>query len=692
MGAALVWATVAATSLVGWWAVALLAPAFASRRLWVVALVFAALISGGAVEQREAATHEAAVPAGRVTVVGRLTDDPKSSGGGLQAPFDPTHLLVSDQWERWRGPRLSVVFPASAPALKAGDVVRITGSLRPWPGRLRGNPVAGILDVGSVEALAPAIDPAFRAGNAVRNRVLTVLGDRGKPAALLAGFLIGVTEGLPAADAENLRRAGLSHFVAVSGSNVALFLGAWFLAAGPLGWTPGRRAALGLAGLTLFVVVTRWEASVVRAAFMAGLVLVGRVGGVALTPWAALGWAVVAALLIAPQLAGAVGFQLSVAATAGVLTGGRFAQAHGYSSMGLSVAITMGAQAAVAPILLWHFDTVPLLAPVANLAAAPLVTVGTGLAGLAVLTGLPWVVTLATWPASAVLAIARHAAGWPQIGLSGLGGTVIAALAWLRLPTLRPIMALCLSGLVALSMLPAATPSQPTLVFLDVGQGDAALLLNPRGETVLVDGGPDAGRLLDKLREWGVVRVDLVVATHGDLDHIGGLAAVLESYPVGRLWHPSHAEGSDSYRELLELATGRGIPVEQPQPGWRVEVGSATIDVLGPARRYAAINDESIVLRVDGGGRTALLTGDIEATAQHELGLVPVDVLKVPHHGAATTDLTWLRASAPATAVVSVGPNDFGHPAPTVLAVLDEAGSEVLRTDHEGDIIIPLGP
>ena len=125
--------------------------------------------------------------------------------------------------------------------------------------------------------------------------------------------------------------------------------------------------------------------------------------------------------------------------------------------------------------------------------------------------------------------------------------------------------------------------------------------------------------------------------------------------------------------------------------GWEAEIGAFRLEVLGPVRRYASPNDGSLVLRVTAGGVIVLLPGDVEAIAQADLGPLPADVLKVPHQGAATSDPEWLAASAAGVAVVSVGPNDFGHPAPEVVAILERAGVVIRRTDLEGDVVIGLG-
>ncbi|MBT8202588.1 MAG: ComEC/Rec2 family competence protein [Acidimicrobiia bacterium] len=684
----MVWVSVGAARSFGMAAILLVVPAVAARRTWVIGLVVAGLIAGLGSTAREAATLDAPVPVGAITVAGRLVDDPRPYGSELRMRLEPSHLLRGEFWVPWSGPRLAVL-TGDAGSVAAGERIRVAGRLRPVAGRVRGDPVAGTLRADSVSRLEPASDPVFSVGNMVRRRVLRVLEPEGRAGALLAGFLVGHTEALPERDQENLRRAGLTHFVAVSGSNVALFLGAWFVAAGPLGWNPRRRLVVGLLGIVLFVVITRWEPSVVRASLMAALVLAGRVLGLALSTWAALGSAVVLSLLVAGHLAGDVGFQLSVAATAGVLAGSRLARAQ--PPLVAALSITLGAQGAVAPLLLWHFGSVPLLSPLTNVLAAPIVTLATGTAGLAVVTGHGAVLDVATALADIVLGISSLAAAWPQLGAGGVAA-VFGALAALRLPSLRPLVAVGAALVFVVLVLPPARVAVPTVVFLDIGQGDATLLLGPAGETVLVDGGPDPGVLLDRLRDYGVTRFDLVVATHGDLDHIGGLLTALDSFPADRLWHPGHRAGSDRYEELLAGAQLAGVKVETVEQGWAARVGSFEIGVLGPARRYADLNDESVVLQVDVNDRSVLLAGDIEVTAQRALGVVETDILKVPHHGANTSDLAWLEQSAAPLAIISVGPNDFGHPHPAVVDALVRGGSVVRRTDQEGDIVVPLGP
>jgi competence protein ComEC len=238
-------------------------------------------------------------------------------------------------------------------------------------------------------------------------------------------------------------------------------------------------------------------------------------------------------------------------------------------------------------------------------------------------------------------------------------------------------------------MMSRAPPSVPTVVFIDVGQGDAALLRDPSGAVVLVDGGRDPVVLADALRRHGVRRIDLLVVTHGDFDHVGGLEGVFSTISVGRLWVPNQPDLGVLLPQLMSEASELGVVVEQPLPGTRIRLGALPIEVLGPRRRYLSENDGSIVLWVET-ERTLLLAGDVEAIAQRELPARRPDVLLVPHHGSATTDPAWLERTLGAPAVVSVGPNTYGHPSEEILDLLRTSGTDLHITQEDGDVAIPL--
>ena len=629
-----------------------------------------------------------AVPAGHVALVGVAAGDPTGAAGERRLVVDPAHVLVGDDWVPWEGPRLLVT--GAVDDVAAGEPVAVDGALQPASFRTRRGWIGGVVDADRFDRLGESANPLLRLGNRLRRRVLGGLGavSATPQGALVSGFLIGDVTALPDSDAEALRAAGLSHFVAVSGSNVALFLAAWWIVSGPLAWSPRRRAVAGLAGLAVFVVVTRWEPSVLRAAVMAAMVLGGRLIGRVVSPWAALSWAVTVLVLVDGGLVAEIGFQLSVAATAGILTGLPLWRERRPRWVWATLGATMSAQAAVAPLLLVHFGVVPLLAPVTNLVAAPLVTLATIFGGIGALLGAGPVVGLAAGIAGIVLRIARGAADLPQLEAVQVALCLGLGLVAFAVRSLRPVVAAAAVMAVAVAVAPAGPPGGPTVSFLDVGQGDAALLRGPSGEVILVDGGPDPAVLRAHLRKAGVRRIDLLIVSHRHADHTTALVGL--HVPVTRVWHPPQLGEGSPLDDLVAEQEALGADVAVPPVGTVAEVGSFTVEVLAPLRRYASPNDGSLVVRVTAAGIAVLFSGDIEAIAQADLGPLRADVLKVPHQGSATSDLAWITASAPHIAVISVGENTFGHPSAEVVAALEATGAVVFRTDRDGTVTLRL--
>jgi competence protein ComEC len=690
---ALVWTWVGVSvGRSAWWWLAPTAAAlllFASRKRWA-ALAMAAIVAGtlaGLLSiARERAVLEAVVPEGWVTLIVTATMDPAPSDYG-EAWFlsRPAAVVRSNQIVAWQGPPILVGGEVPG-GLAAGEQAEVVGRISQRPGWARGTPYAARMSASSVSELGGA-NPVVGAGNAVRDRIVDQLGGGRPAAALLAGFLVGATDDLPEVDYEALRRSGLAHFVAVSGSNVAGFLLLWWLALGPIG-LGRRRGILGLAGLILFVVATRWEPSVVRASLMAGTVLAGRVIGWPIDSWTALGASGTLAMLVSPELSGDLGFQLSVLATAGILAGHGVLPGAWPAWLRTPLGATLSAQMAVLPLLLLVFGSVPLLSPVTNLVAAPMVAFATMTGGIGTILGLAPVTEAGVVAAGAVLMVARVASSWPQVGPLVAAGVV--GIGWMaRSPRRRPLAALAAALAIAGPLLLASPPPRLAAVFLDVGQGDSTLLLGASGQAVLVDGGPDPVALLAALDTYRVEGLDLVVVTHAHEDHAGGIAALPGRRAIGRIWYPGGPHTGESWEQVLTGAAAFGIPVEVAVPGMVEVIDGMRLEVLGPLRRYEGINDQSVVLWVEAGGASLLLTGDIEVAAQSDLGPLRADVLKVPHHGGRTSDLGWLDASMPRLSIVSVGENDYGHPSPEVLEVLS-GGSVVVRTDVAGDIVVPL--
>ena len=544
-----------------------------------------------------------------------------------------------------------------------------------------------------------------------------------RPAGLLPGLVVGDTRALDPVLAEDFRRAGLTHLTAVSGANVAIVL------TGIL-WPLRRRAVdrrlqalvagIGLAG---FVLLAGAEASVLRAAAMGGVTLVALASGRPRAAVPALSGAACVLLLFDPGLARDVGFLLSVAATAAIVLlapgWSRRLRARGWPAVVAdAVAVSAAAGLVTAPIIAALSGTVSLVSLPANLLAAPAVAPATVLGLLATLVGplVPplgdAVVWLAGWPVRWLVLVAGRAAAVPDAAASwpaGIGGalllaTLLGVACWAlwRVPQLRPLALAALVGIVVLGWPVRQTvrgwPPQDTVaVACDVGQGDALVWPTGPGAGVLVDTGPDVGavdRCLDRL---GVDALPLVLLSHLDADHAGGLAGALDGRNVGVVATATLSPADDRGGALDRLVRRAGGERAVLVPGDRRTVGAVRVEVLAPdpdrATAAAAPNDLSMVARLTVRGVSTLLTGDLGAEAEARLvrdGIdLRADVLKVPHHGSSDADRGFLAASGATVALVSVGAdNTYGHPTARTLAWLAADGMRVHRTDREGDLAV----
>lgn len=690
LGAASIWMGVVAPGWIsGVVAVLMALSLVAWSRRAVVAVVLVGLLagawSGAMVSHRQATLADHGVPGGPVVFSGVAMSDAIEGEYGITVVVDPADV------RRGRIPDLPVavrVWPDGEIAV--GDSVLVSGTFEPSVFRIARRVVAGSVSATNAELVGPPTGVHLRIANALRSRIHRVVEPHRSDAdALVAGFLIGDTTELSPMALDSMRSAGLTHFVAVSGSNVALFLGLWWLVLSPLGVRSWVRAALGLAGLFVFAALTRWEPSVIRASVCAATLLVGRAAGVPLSTWSTLGLAVSGCLLVAGELATDVGFQLSVLATLGVMAGSRALEFRpGWLATGLGASAF--AQVAVAPVLITTFGSLPLLSPLANVVAGPIVAVSTALGGVGALIGWRLPVDLSVFAAWLVLGVARVAAPWPQIGAMALSAVIVAIVFLWRHARWGVVPAVALTVVVAVWPSSGRPPDLPAAVFLDVGQGDATLLLSDDA-TVLIDAGPDPIVLSRKLDRYGVDAIDLLVVTHVHADHIRGLEAVVGQMPVTAVAYDFGGHVTTASEWLESHVERAGIPRVDPRPGTRVSWPGLEIGFVGPLRRYDSPNDESVVLWADLGDLRVMMSGDIETYAQGEVEVHGVDVLKVPHQGAATSDLAWLGRHAGWMSVISVGPNDFGHPSDEVIATLRGSGAEVRRTDLDGDVVVSDG-
>jgi len=244
---------------------------------------------------------------------------------------------------------------------------------------------------------------------------------------------------------------------------------------------------------------------------------------------------------------------------------------------------------------------------------------------------------------------------------------------------------------------PVTGSGRMSVEFLDVGQGDSALIRSPEGKLALVDAGP-SNRVVGLLKDRGVTRLDLVVVSHHHSDHYGGMLAVIRAFHPRVFMDAPSPHASKAYEAILREVRDSGMTAIQPESTPRkVELGSVLLTVLPqPPIDPRNENNNSIGLRVSFGDFSALLTGDSEIaerawwTRNAPDLCAEVSVLKLAHHGSRNgTSAAWLRLTQPALAVASLGrDNEFGHPHPETLRALRAAKVPLDRTDHQGSITI----
>ena len=634
------------------------AAALAGRREGLATLALLGSVAvGGALAQTAPlvpADHIARrAPAAPAVVEGRLVSEP------VRWAADRARLLVDlDAYHEGDDRRLATgrvqlsVFGETAP-LGEGQRIAAHVKLHPpvglrnpggfdYPAQLRRD---GILLVGNVRgdrvtALTPDAPPwpvAVR-----RWAVETIRSSLPETsAALLAGLLLGERTALPRDTDDDFRRAGVYHLLAVSGFNVALLASSVFATLALVG-VPRRGAALAAAlVLIAFALVVGGQPSVLRATVMGLLLLASVLLERESQVMNALALSAFLLLLWDPGNLHDPGFQLSFAATAGLVYLGpplaaRLAAWGWPTWLAQSLAISAGAQLGVTPVMLAFFNQLSLIGVVANLFVVPLAGPATTLGMLALLLSLIsdtlaglcfntlWLILVT------LRAVVRLAAAVPAAMVhlpAPSWGAVIAWYAALALAPTRtrrhlviPAVACLVLVVVGLSLEPWWRPSDGRLrvYFLDVGQGDATLIELPDGRHLLVDGGPGGGRRFDVgerviapfLWNHPVRRLDVVALSHSDADHAGGLAAILRHFAVGEFWE--NGSWRPAAEETLRALESSGAPRRVLQAGSRLWLGEAVVTVLNPDDGLRTdANDESLVLRLDWRGVSLLLTGDL---------------------------------------------------------------------------------
>lgn len=726
-----------------WWpiaAVAALATWRTGRRELVLVAALAIGLARGAIEP-------APVPAGASAddrtldrIAGVVTGPPARTTRGFGA-----RLAVTDD---------STVWVWTTEPVRAGERIAVTGRLAtPRPARgpaqpdraeqVRARGADFELTAQRVERIADEPDPIDRAWRwaadmqASWSHAIDRAGGDPDARAALRGIVAGDRTAVPPALDARWRAAGIYHVLSVSGLHLAVVAGLAFallrrlVAASPWGGRvhPARWAAPpALAIAIAYTLVTGAQLATLRALIAIALVFAAAMLDRPVRLIDALGVAALAILLWRPADLFDPGFQLSFVAaiTLALAPTPSRRGVRGYLVRGLGA--TFWVTLATAPITAYHFQQVTPGGLVGNLVLTPiieLVALPLALAGLAVGWDAP--VAAATWLVGATDRIAGGVAVAMPVGEIALVGTIVLAICVVlaivlatRSTRTRLDAALWLALCIAWSQARTPAPAGSLrITFVDVGQGDAAVIELPDGAVWLVDAGgiPGVGEagsapgqaIARVLAAYGKDRIDVAIVSHPHPDHYLGLAAL--AVPIGELWVAPEEDAEPhggAFHDLSSRLAARGTRLVHPPLGEaRVQAG-VTLVTWAPVYRESAsasprlaadpvrsINDNSLVVELRYRGRAILFTGDLELEGETELvaaGIGPVDVVKVPHHGSPTSSSAALaEATRPALAVISCGrANQFGFPAADVIARWSRLGADVARTDRDGAVVVTV--
>lgn len=560
-------------------------------------------------------------------------------------------------------------------------------------------------------------------------------------------LLLGLRNEMDPEWEETYSALGLVHILSISGLHISFLLFLFYEGAKLLGCTREKAVWIALLFLPCYLLLTGADAPAIRAAIMGAFTLLAiwwRKIGESISY---LAFALLLLLVYQPWQIYEVGFQLTFFVTVGLLLAVE-PLSHQiplpFTRLRIAVSVSLVAQAISFPLLIAQYHEYSLLSGIVNLLLVPyftlLLPIGMGLLLLSLLSLAltKWIASVITWSLDLVQEIANwiYRYKWhlwtfptPEIGWFCLYFMVSWG-TWYwwtfgsirsrsHLPTTLGLIALMVLGIWA-SRGEEWTRDHTRITFLDVGQGDAILIQTEEGKNILIDAGGtidfdkeewqkpqksfEVGerKVVPTLKALGVSRLDIVVLSHGDVDHIGGLLAVFERFPVELVWRNAHPAYSWQEQRLMSSIQKQQIPIYTLPVGQTFTIGStvqwqvlhpSTDQLIGKQRQT---NNDSLVGLLQIYKTRVLLTGDIEKEAEDRIlskyDLPTIDVLKVAHHGSKTsTQAKWLEQTEPKVAVISVGKsNRYGHPHGDVLQRLTESGTNIYRTDQRGAITVRI--
>jgi len=550
---------------------------------------------------------------------------------------------------------------------------------------------------------------------------------------LVPGLALGDSSALKPELAEQMKAAGLTHLIAVSGTNVTLLIVVILAVLRKFRVSRNWQYLVTVFALFAFVVLVRPQPSVLRATVMGLIVLAAAYSKSNKSPVPALSVAVIVLVAMDPWLAVSYGFALSVAATAGLILWVNRIQTFLDRTIPKRVplwviqtlTVTISAQFSVFPILVALGSPISLSSIPANMLAVQLAGPAMVLGLLAALvapfsqalgTVIAW---LAGCFAQLIALVAKFCAAinwltipWPAgtlgiaLALLAVSGGVHIGLAWRRLYTSQHNQAVStiLAALVFLWLNPTFSFKQwpvPNWVMVscDVGQGDATVIRVARNEAVVVDVGADPQAIDRCLADLHIKRIPVLLLTHFHADHVGGLEGAISNREVGQIRVSPLNDPPNTTEFVQRVLSDLNLESTVMTYPERFVVNGVSFTCIWPSElimgQGSDANNASVATAVQVNGVSILLTGDIEPPAQdkivRDLPAIDFDVIKVAHHGSRyqSSDFAkWVNAEV---AFISVGKaNDYGHPAPETISLYELTGSRVFRTDLDGDLAISV--
>ena len=551
---------------------------------------------------------------------------------------------------------------------------------------------------------------------------------------LLLGLLAGDRSGIPEALRSDFQRSGLVHVLAISGFHVVLLAGILMIFLKATGLPLRAVRIIAVALLFLYIPVTGGSPAVRRAVLMFSVPQIGALFQRPANTMNSLGVALILILLPEPGILWNPGFQLSVAATAGILIGSplnpfaNFPESLKRNKLWNTLRafaidptyVTLCATLATAPFLVHHFKTLSPMAWLGNIVVVPGISWGMQAGLFALISPIDFLREHFCYAASFFLRLASlltrlisdSSIASVTIGpfspaillLIGFALTFIPAIRRNRIARIYCVSCLALfAGLFCYNSYAKAMHPTWKLTTIDVGQGDSHLVEAPSGRHFLVDAGDnsrqDSGKdiIVPFLHHIGVRELDALIITHPDKDHFGGAKSILKTFPVKELWASDCAikERKPEWQQVIQEARKRNIPIRKIHRGILWKETYFEMRTIHPRNDICVeANEGSITLRLKGLGHSAVLTGDLTVKGEKEImktdAYLKSDVLKLGHHGSKTSSsVPFLNAVNPMYAIIPSGKNNrFRHPSKEVVQRLDSLDIPYINTAERGSISI----